>query len=67
MYKTLEGIPIFTWLLNILQNEYDLVRILKESPRGSVRLIRHKATGNRFILRRFRGSAEVYQKLLEYT
>ena len=41
--------------------------MLKESSRGSVRLIRHKVTGQRFILRRFTGNPEVYKKLLEYT
>lgn len=43
------------------------MRLLKESPRGSVRLIRHKATGRTFILHRFTGSGEVYRKLLDYT
>ncbi|WP_251317250.1 hypothetical protein [Flintibacter muris] len=37
---------------------------MKESPRGSVRLIRHRDSGQRFILRRFTGSGEVYQRLL---
>jgi len=47
-----------------LQEEYEQIRLLKESPRGSVRLIRHRSTGQKFILRRFTGNAEVYQKLL---
>ena len=55
---------MYDWLLDVLRSEYDLIRVLKESPRGSVRLIRHRATGQRFILRQFTGSAEVYQKLL---
>lgn len=62
-----EGIPIYTWLLHVLQQEYEQVRLIKESPRGSVRLIRHKATGRTFILRHFTGNPEVYQKLLDYT
>ena len=60
-------ISIYTWLSNALQEEYELVRILKESPRGSVQLIRHNATGRRLILRRFTGNPEVYRKLLDYT
>ena len=60
-------ISIYTWLSNVLQEEYELVRILKESPRGSVQLIRHNATGRRLILRRFTGNPEVYRKLLDYT
>ena len=57
-------VPIYTWLLNALEEEYEPVRLLKESPRGSVRLIRHRATGRRFVLRQFTGSAEVYRQLL---
>lgn len=57
-------IAIYTWLLNALREEFEEVRLLKESPRGSVRLIRHRATGQRFVLRRFAGNAEVYRKLL---
>ena len=43
------------------------MRLLKESPRGSIWLLRHRATGKKFILRRFAGNAEVYQKLLNYS
>lgn len=60
-------VPIYAWLLDALKKEYEQVRLLKESPRGSVRLIRHKATGRRFVLRQFTGSAEVYRQLLRYT
>lgn len=47
-----------------METEYETVRLLKENTRGSVRLIRHKATGRKLILRCFTGNAEVYQKLL---
>lgn len=60
----LEVVPIFAWLENAVQTEFDTLRILKESSRGTVRLLRHKATGQRFVLRRFTGNGEVYQKLL---
>jgi len=60
----LEGFKIYTWLLKALQEEYEQIRLLKESPRGSVRLIRHRGTGQKFILRRFTGNVEVYCKLL---
>ena len=55
---------LYTWLENVLRNEYQQVRLLKESPRGSVRLIRRRNSGKQFILRRFSGNGEVYQKLL---
>ena len=58
---------IYTWLEEILQKEYEQLRLIKESPRGSVRLIRHSATGRTFILRQFTGNPEVYRKLLDYT
>ena len=57
-------VPIYAWLLDTLGEEYEQLRLLKESPRGSVCLIRHKATGRRFILRQFTGNAEVYRQLL---
>ena len=62
----MEGIFIYTWLTQVLQEEYQEVRLIKESPRSTVRLIRHLATGRHFILRRFTGNPEVYQTLLDY-
>ncbi len=56
---------MYTWLLTCLEQEYEPLRLLKESPRGSVRLIRHQKSGQRFILRRFSGNGEVYRKLLD--
>lgn len=56
---------MYTWLLECLEQEYETVRLLKESPRGSVRLIRHRQSGRRFILRCFTGNGEVYRKLLD--
>lgn len=58
---------MYAWLTGILQEEYQQVRVLKESPRGSVRIIRHKATGRKLILRKYTGSAEVYRRLLAYS
>ena len=62
-----EVVKIYTWLMEVLNTEYEPVRLMKESPRGTVLLIRHKATGKQFIQRQFTGNAEVYQKLLGYT
>ena len=58
---------MYDWLLERLREKFQEVRLLKESPRGSVRLLRHTATGRRFILRHFTGNAEVYRKLLDYS
>ena len=65
--RLLGGFKIYTWLSNALETEFEPVRLIKESPRGSVQSIRHKATGQLYILRRFSGNAEVYARLLEYT
>ena len=58
---------MYDWLLERLREKFQEVRLLKESPRGSVRLLRHTATGRRLILRHFTGNAEVYRKLLDYS
>ena len=55
---------MYSWLSEQLRSEFEEVRLLKESPRGSVRLIRHPASGKQFILRRFQGNGEVYRRLL---
>lgn len=57
-------IVIYSWLSEQLRTEFEEVRLLKESPRGSVRLSRHRASGQKFILRRFQGNGEVYRRLL---
>lgn len=56
---------IYQFLSLALQEQYDLVKPLKESSRGSVSLIRHRAGGAQFVERRFHGSGEVYRGLLE--
>lgn len=60
--------PVFyDWLETALQENFELVRRIKESSRGSVSQLRHRETGQKVILRRFTGNAEVYQKLLGYS
>ncbi len=58
---------MYDWLDSVLKTEYTPVRVLKESPRGTVRLIRHNGTGRHLILRQFTGNSEVYHQLLNYT
>ena len=57
---------MYDWLLDVIDKEYAVIRVLKESPRGSVRLISHKAQGKLFILRQFQGNGEVYRQLTGY-
>lgn len=67
VFEILEMIAIYDWLQKVLAEEYEELRLLKESGRGSVCLLRHRATGQPLILRRFTGSTEVYRRLLGYS
>lgn len=44
--------------------EYDTLRVLKQSPHGTVSVVRHKKSGTRYVFRRYSGSGEVYRRLL---
>ena len=44
--------------------EYDTLHVLKQSPRGTVSVVRHKKSGTRYVFRRYSGSGEVYRRLL---
>ena len=44
--------------------EYDTLHVLKQSPRGTVSVVRHKKSGTRYFFRRYSGSGEVYRRLL---
>lgn len=55
----------YEWFLDVLHQEYDLVRVIKESPRSSISLLRHRTTGKKFILRQFFGCPDVYRRLLQ--
>ena len=58
---------MYRWLDKQLHEKFQEERLLKRSPRGSVHLLRHEAGGQRFVLRRFTGNAEVYRRLLHCT
>ena len=49
---------VYDGLLDAIQTEYDLVRQLKKSERGSVRVVRHRQSGVRFVFRRYEGSPD---------
>jgi serine/threonine protein kinase len=57
----------YAWLEDALQQQFELVQTLKESPRGTVCLMRHKEKKEKIIVRRYHGNAEVYRKLLAYS
>ena len=55
---------LYESLLESVTTEYDTLRVLKQSPRGTVSVVRHKKSGTRYIFRRYSGSGEVYRRLL---
>lgn len=55
---------IYLWLEKILNEEYLFVRNLKKSDTTEVNVLENKCTGKRVVLKRVRGTAEVYDKLL---
>ena len=57
-------IIIYSYLLEQCLTEFETVRMLKKTSRGSVEVLRHKTSGNAYILRRFDGTSEVYRRLL---
>ena len=55
---------LYESLLEAVTTEYDTLRVLKESPRGTVSVVRHRKSGTRYVFRRYTGSGEVYRRLL---
>lgn len=58
------GLLMYEWFDAAVQSEFESLRLLKKSERGTVSLIRHRATKQKMILHRFQGNADVYRKLL---
>ena len=57
-------VTLYESLLEAVTTEYDTLRVLKQSPRGAVSVVRHKKSGTRYVFRRYSGSGEVYRRLL---
>ncbi|MBQ8598863.1 MAG: protein kinase [Oscillospiraceae bacterium] len=55
---------IYTSLMTAIKTEYYVVKELKTGPRGLVQVLRHKASGKRFVFRHYEGTADVYRRLL---
>lgn len=55
---------LYESFLEAVITEYDTLRVLKQSPRGTVSVVRHKKNGTRYVFRRYSGSGEVYRRLL---
>ena len=57
-------VTLYESLLEAVTTEYDTLRVLKQSLRGTVSVVRHKKSGTRYVFRRYSGSGEVYRRLL---
>ena len=55
---------LYESFLEAVTTEYDTLRVLKQSPRGTVSVVRPKKSGTRYVFRRYSGSGEVYRRLL---
>lgn len=55
---------LYESFLEAVTTEYDTLRVLKQSPRGTVSVVRHKKSGTRYVFRCYSGSGEVYRRLL---
>ena len=55
---------LYESFLEAVTTEYDTLRVLKQSPRRTVSVVRHKKSGTRYVFRRYSGSGEVYRRLL---
>jgi serine/threonine protein kinase len=55
---------IYPYLLSSIETDYETVKTIKHSERGSVSLLQNKQNGTRFIFRHYRGNGEVYRKLV---
>lgn len=51
-------------MLSSIETDYETVKTIKHSERGSVSLLQNKQNGTRFIFRHYRGNGDVYRKLV---
>ena len=52
-------------MLSSIETDYETVKTIKHSERGSVSLLQNKQNGTRFIFRHYRGNGDVYRKLVD--
>lgn len=56
---------IYDFLTESIQTEYTTVKVLKDSQRSKITLVRHKKTGRPFVFRQFTGDAAVCRRLIQ--
>lgn len=55
---------MYDFFMKTLGEQFTVEKALKRGQRGTVELLRHKASGKRYVFRRYAGSGEVYRRLL---
>lgn len=55
---------IYNYLLKQSGKVFETVKLLRETERGSVALLRHRDSGKAYVFRRFHGTSDVYRRLL---
>ena len=55
---------MFSFFTTQMREQFLTVNVLKESDQKTITRVRHKTTGQDYILRRFQGSIDCYEKLL---
>lgn len=55
---------MYSFLQEEIPLRFDILHTYKETEEKTIRLLRHRDSGERFICRDFAGSAEIYRKLL---
>lgn len=56
---------IYEFLTEAVQTEYTTVKVLKDSQRTHITLLRHERTGTPYVFRQFTGDGTVYRRLLQ--
>lgn len=55
----------YLWLEKILKEEYRFIRNIKQGRDTEINVLENKHTGDKVLVKRIKGNAEVYSKLLE--
>ena len=54
---------MYTFWEQAIEEDFEPFRLIRQTERGRVEIIRHRESGRKYILRRFTGSGEAYEKL----
>lgn len=55
---------MYTWLETVMNEQYDIEKILKRTNEKSIILLRNKHNGKIIVLKKYKGNSEVYKMLI---